>query len=111
MIKGPKNAVPTLRGWAHAKTGEILKSGKISQDQIDEWYGVEEPAPKVEEVVDVVYSTPVVEEPEPEVIDYSIDYEAMTRSELLELAEASGITVSGFRPSKAKIIESLKEAE
>lgn len=72
MIKGPKNAVPTLRGWAHAKTGEILKSGKISQKQIDEWYGVSAPEPVVvEEIIEEVVEVepePEVIEPEPEVV-------------------------------------------
>ena len=72
MIKGPKNAIPTLRGWAHAKTGEILKAGKISQANIDEWYGVTEPAPKIEEAQDVVYSAP-----EPEVVEEAAEEETI----------------------------------
>lgn len=49
MIKGPKNSIPTLRGWV-APNGELLKCQKISQEEIDEWNGtpVEAPAPVVE---------------------------------------------------------------
>lgn len=37
-MKGPKNAIPTLKGWAHEMTGEVLKVQKFTTDQIDEWY-------------------------------------------------------------------------
>ena len=49
MIKGPKNSIPTADGW-FAKNGKLLKSQKISQEEIDEWNGtpVEAPAPVVE---------------------------------------------------------------
>ena len=55
MIKGPKNAIPTLKGWVSPK-GELLKVQKITQEQIDEWNGitVESPAPVVEVVETVV---------------------------------------------------------
>ena len=65
MIKGPKNAYPTNRGWVHEKTGELLKAQKITDAQIQEWIGVPpapEPAPVVEEPVEevVVEETPVL---------------------------------------------------
>ena len=59
MIKGPKNAIPTVKGWV-APNGEVLKCQKISQYQIDEWYAQNvvvktvvqpEPEPVVEETV------------------------------------------------------------
>lgn len=55
MIKGPKNAVPTPRGWVSSK-GELLKSQRITQEQIDEWNGVtvQDTAPVVEVVEAVV---------------------------------------------------------
>jgi len=109
MIKGPKNAVPTKRGWVSPK-GELLKSQKITQAQIDEWYGVAEPAPKIEEVVDVVYNTPVVEVEELGDV-FELDYETMTRTELMEIAEASGVEVPGFRPSKRAIIDALQAVD
>lgn len=61
MIKGPKNAYPTNRGWVHPKTGELLKAQKITDAQIQEWIGVPtttpEPEPVVEEPVEVVEET------------------------------------------------------
>jgi hypothetical protein len=54
MINGPKNAVPTLRGWVSPK-GELLKVQKITQEQIDEWYGVSvQTATSVVETAEVV---------------------------------------------------------
>jgi hypothetical protein len=44
-MKGPKNSVPTLRGWINPKSGELLKSQRISQSDIDAWHGVSAPAP------------------------------------------------------------------
>ena len=57
MIKGPKNAVPTLRGWV-APNGELLKVQRITQEQIDEWNGtsVKTPTPVVETAEVVVES-------------------------------------------------------
>ena len=53
MIKGPKNAVPTTRGWVSPK-GELLKSQRITQEQIDEWNGITAaPEPVVEETVEL----------------------------------------------------------
>lgn len=40
----PKNAVPTPLGWVHKKTGELLKSQKMSAAFISEWYGHTAPA-------------------------------------------------------------------
>lgn len=49
MIKGPKGAKPTPRGWVSVK-GELLKSQRISEAQIAEWEAVHapkhEPAPQ-----------------------------------------------------------------
>ena len=53
---GPKGAIPTTRGWVHPRTGELLKSQRITQEQLDEYNGVQmiaEPAPVVEEEVHV----------------------------------------------------------
>jgi len=86
MIKGPKNAIPTTKGWVHPKTNELLKSQRITQAQIDEWYGANEPAPKIEEIQDVVYSSP-----EPEVVE-----------EATEEAEEEGADIIYSAPKKKK---------
>ena len=62
MISGPKNSVPTLRGWV-APNGELLKAQKISQEEIDEWNGVSAPAHQPEPVV----------EAEPEVVEEEVE--------------------------------------
>ena len=46
----PKNSHPTLRGWVHPRTGELLKAQRMTQEQIDAWWHgqhavVEAPAP------------------------------------------------------------------
>ena len=41
-----KDAVPTKNGWRHPKTGELLVSKSISQEEIDEYMGVSKPEPK-----------------------------------------------------------------
>ena len=48
-IKPPnwaKGAIPTPQGWKHKQTGELLISQKISQGQIDEFFGIK-PEPQV----------------------------------------------------------------
>ena len=70
MIKGPKNAIPTLKGWVSPK-GELLKVQKITQAQIDEWNGVSAPEPVVEETIqleEVMIEEVVAEEPVVEVV-------------------------------------------
>jgi len=42
-IKAPafaKNAVPSLKGWHHPKTNELLKSTRHTQAQLDEFFGL-----------------------------------------------------------------------
>ena len=104
-----KNAIPTTRGWVHPKTGELLKAQKMSQDKVDQLLGVEQPAPKIEEVDDVVYGAPT----EDLVIDDEddFDYESMSREDLLELATASDIEFASARPSKKAIIDALKDLD
>lgn len=64
-IKGPKGAHPTTRGWESAK-GELLKSQKISEDQIAEWNNEMNPKPQV------LREAPVTEE---EVIEEHMEIE------------------------------------
>jgi len=46
MIKGPKGSVPTTRGWVSPR-GELLKSQKITQTQLDEYNCIETEAPQM----------------------------------------------------------------
>jgi hypothetical protein len=64
MIKGPKDAFPSPRGWVSAK-GELLKAQKISAKQIDEWhaaqYAQHEAELFEEPVVQTLHEAPVEE--------------------------------------------------
>lgn len=59
-IQGPKGAEPTTRGWVHPRTGELLKSQRITPAQISEWHGHTVEA-HVEPVVQTLHEAPVVE--------------------------------------------------
>jgi hypothetical protein len=69
---GPKGAIPTTRGWVHPTTGELLKSQRITQEQLDEYNGVQmiaEPAPIIEPEPEpeeeLILDEVVVEAPKP----------------------------------------------
>lgn len=97
-IKPPswaKDAVPTLRGWVHPKTGEILVGGSIKQKNIDEYSG------KAEEfVVDV--------DEDADVEVHELDLDSMTRSELIETAEDWKVDID-TKATKAEIKAQLEE--
>lgn len=61
----PKNAIPTPKGWVHPKTGELLKSQKMTAAQIAEFYGAAAPAPAPapEPVMQTLHEAPAVERP------------------------------------------------
>ena len=70
---GPKGSIPTLRGWIDPRTGELLKSQRFTQEQLDEYNGVQmiaepapviEPEPEMELIVDVEPEL-IEEEPAP----------------------------------------------
>jgi NAD-dependent DNA ligase len=101
-----KNAVPTLRGWADPKTGELFVSKRFTQEQIDDYNGVEVVEFKTSEVVEVVE----VVEPEVELLieapANNKTLEDMTKAELKALAEQLGVKVSKSA-SKKILIEKL----
>jgi NAD-dependent DNA ligase len=98
-----KNAVPTLRGWADPKTGELFVSKRFTQEQIDDYNGDEVVEFKTSEVVEVV-------EPEVELLieapANNKTLEDMTKAELKALAEQLGVKVSKSA-SKKILIEKL----
>jgi len=65
-VAGPAGSIPTARGWIHPKTGELLKSQRITQEQLDEWNGVQ------------VLAEPVIHDPEPAIDEIIEDEEAET---------------------------------
>ena len=67
-----KDAVPSLQGWRHPSTNELLKSQRLEQWQIDEWFGntpAEEakPVPAPQPVAVEVVEEPVLQTEELEV--------------------------------------------
>ena len=103
-INGPRGAVPTSRGWENPRTGELLKSQKISQAQIDEWHGVTAPPPPP--------PPPPAPEPEPAVLTESPtsaqDYNEMTKLELEAVGRQHGIELDR-RKKKDDLIDELEE--
>ena len=92
MIKPPgwcSHAVPTLRGWKHPRTSEMLKKRSISQAEIDEWYAAH--GETVEEVVE------------------ETTYDDMSKAELELLGRQHGIELDR-RQRKATLVETLKSA-
>ena len=88
-----KDAVPSLKGWHHPKTNELLKATRHSQDQLDEFFGVavEEPAP--------------VPAPEP-VVENKVDEDlaSMSKVELEEFARDNLEVELDRRLSKKKLL-------
>lgn len=102
-IKAPgwcPKAIPTLRGWKHHKTPEILKPAKLTQAQIDEWHGIT-PEPVVENKT-VTEPTMLTEAP---VANKSL--EEMTKLELEEIGRQNGIELDR-RKSKKTLIDKVK---
>jgi len=59
--KGPKGAHPTPRGWVNAK-GELLKSQRITEEQIAEWNEKMNPTPKAKPQPKILREAPVTVE-------------------------------------------------
>ena len=97
-IKPPafqKNAVPSLKGWHHPKTNELLKSTRHTQAQLDEFFGV------------------VVKEPEEIVVDTTSDIpgeiEDMSKKELEKFARENLDVELDRRLSKPKLLKQVSE--
>jgi len=92
-----KDAIPTVRGWVSPK-GELLKSQKISQAEVDAWGNGND---------FVVESAP---EPAPQQLNEAPanqkGLEDYSRSELQELGNQHGIELKG---SKATMVQDLEE--
>ena len=101
-IKAPgwcKDAVPTLRGWEDPNTGELFKSSKHTQAQIDEWHGGGAPEVLIEAMPEQV-------DDDEEEYEY-YDLESMSKKELEDLGRDYGIELDR-RKSKADLIEELE---
>ena len=83
-----KHSIATKRGY-ETKSGELLKSSRLTQEQIDIWNVVEEEEAPV-----------VVEAP-------SINLKSKSKSELITIAESLGLEVNP-KDKKADIIYILE---
>ena len=115
-IKPPnyqKDAVPTIKGWKHPKTGELLVSTKISQKQIDEYLGV---TPAEPEAVVVDMHTETVIDMDEMIQDMTIegkllaaqaaDLRSLTKAQLEELGREHGVELDR-RLKKEDLIDQL----
>jgi len=111
MIKAPgwcPNAIPTLKGWKHHVRPEILKPAKLTQEQIDEYNGVQvlveaEPAPIAPTATMLTSNDNIYVDVDVEDLDMSI----MTKTELEEVGREHGIELDR-RKSKKTLIDTLK---
>ena len=102
-MKGPKGAEPTQRGWINPKTGELLKSQKMTQAQIDEWHGL------TPYVFDEAIANDITEgKIQAAMAQHEADdLEAKTKLELEELGREHGIELDR-RKNKASLIDTLR---
>lgn len=122
MIKPPswqKDAVPTLVGWKHPRRNELLLPKKITQEQIDEYNGVQidqaihddiqngkiEAAMAASEPVEVDEDDVVEDWNKDGVID---ELESMTKKELEDLGREHGVELDR-RKNKATLVEEMRE--
>ena len=86
------HAVPTLRGWVDPQTGELLKSQRISQAQLDEHNGTPTPPAKPKVLKEVMAED---------------DYANMSKKELEAVGREHGIELDR-RKNKKTLVERLK---
>ena len=61
-VTGPKGSMPTTKGWIDPKTGHLLKGQRITQEQLDDYNGVQMIAEPFIPEVEVAYEEPIEEE-------------------------------------------------
>ena len=122
MLQPPswqKDALPTGRGWAHPRTGELLKATRLSQADINDYLGIPKapvavapaPVPDVHEEPAGGMETAVAEGDQMEMLLEAdpINLDNMTKLELETYGRTLGIELDRRR-SKADLINTLNEA-
>ena len=107
-----KDAVPTMRGWTHPRTGELLKAQRLTQEQIDEYNGVSTAqtlteSPVTEEEFAAEHLDAIESEYDEEEYWTEEDIDGMTKLELEELGREYGIELDR-RHNKEVLVEQLK---
>lgn len=92
------NAIPTSRGWVDPATGELYVSGRFTQEQIDEFFGIEPIVEQVEAPAEVQTLT------EAPVADKSLD--DMSKVELEALGRQHGVELDR-RKKKSTLVEKM----
>jgi hypothetical protein len=92
------HAIPTTRGWVDPATNELYASGRFTQQQIDEFFGLE---PIVEQVQAPASVQTLTEAP---IGDKSLD--DMTKVELEALGEQYGVKLD-TKKKKSTLIEKM----
>lgn len=112
-----KDALPTGRGWAHPKTGELLKATRLSTADINDYLGIPKQAEPAPAAVPDVHEEPaggmetaVAEGDQMEMLLEAdpIDLNKMTKLELETYGRTLGIELDR-RKSKADLINTLNE--
>ena len=113
MLKPPswkKDAVPTLKGWKHPKTNELLLPKKISEAEIAEYMGTavtltESPTSAQEHAQEHV--EPIEVDEDHHTHDDEHDLEDMTKVELEELGREHGVELDR-RQKKSTLVGKVK---
>ena len=112
-----KDALPTGRGWAHPKTGELLKATRLSTADINDYLGIPKqvapapaPVPDVHEEPAGGMKTAVAEGDQMEMLLEAdpVNLNNMTKLELETYGRTLGIELDR-RKSKADLINTLNE--
>jgi len=105
-----KGAVPTTRGWTHARTGELLVARPISQADVDQWM-IEntetEPAEGYQKLDNNFQPQTLTESPTTEEEFAEEHLEDMSKVELEELAREHGVELDR-REKKSTLIGKVK---
>ena len=107
-----KGAIPTTRGWTHARTGELLVARPISQADVDQWMveNTETPAPAGYQKLDEDFKpAPVTltESPTTEEEFAEEHLENMTKVELEAIGREHGVELDR-REKKSTLVEKVK---
>ena len=113
-----KDALPTGRGWAHPRTGELLKATRISTADINDYLGIPKapiaappaPVPDVHEAPQGGMNTAAAEGAQMEMLLEAdpINLNNMTKLELETYGRTKGIELDR-RKSKEDLINTLNE--
>lgn len=100
-----KDAIPTPQGWRHPRTNELLISGKITNEQIDEYYGVPAEPQMLKEAPTTFHET-VREHMTSDTLPS--EYESMSKDDLEIEGREIGIELDK-RHSKDDLIDELMD--